>query len=50
MRKLKIQKMKYDKNTKNMNSTLICVLGMFSFFYVEMMNSCSIYNSSMPRL
>ena len=42
--------MKYDKNNKNIHSTLICDLGMFSFSFVEMMNSCSVYNSSMPRL
>jgi hypothetical protein len=28
----------------------ICHLRMFSFCFVEMMNSCSVYNSSVPRL
>ena len=42
--------MKYDKNNKNIYSTFICDLGMFSFPYVKMINSCSINNSSVPRL
>ena len=31
--------MKYDKNNKNIYSTLICDLKMFSFSYVEMMKA-----------
>ena len=50
IKKYIIQKMKYDKNNKNIHSTLICDLEMFSFSFVEMMNSCSVYNSSVPRL
>ena len=46
----KFKKIEYDKNNKNIYSTLICDLRMFSFSYVEMMNSCSIYNSSVPRM
>jgi len=46
----KSKKIKYDKNKKNIHSTLICDLGMFSFYFVEMMSSCSIYNSSVPKL
>ena len=42
--------MKYDKNNKNIYSTLICDLRMFGFSLVEMMNSCSVYNSFVPKL
>jgi hypothetical protein len=42
--------MKYDKNNKNIYSTSICDLRMFSFSFIEMMNNCSIYNSSASKL
>ena len=42
--------MKYDKNNKNNYFALICDLRMFTFSFVEMMNNCSIYNSSVLRL
>ena len=42
--------MKYDKNNENIYSTLIYDLRMSSFSYVKMMNSCFVYNSSVPRL